>query len=88
MIALETIVTITIFLVSAALVYYRNFTRDYRKWTSMPGVPSLKPSFPFGNMSDLYMQRKSFMDSTLSVLHQLKDHREVTFHNYSQLGIF
>ena len=73
--AVETIVLIAIFFVTAAIVSYRNFTKNYRKWTSMPGVPSLKPSFPFGNMGDLYMRRKSFMDGLLDVMGQLKSHR-------------
>ena len=83
MVALEAVVTIFIFVVTAALVFYRNFTRGYRKWTSIPGVPSLKPSFPFGNMGDLYMQKKSYMDATLDVMDRLKGHRYVAFHKTS-----
>ena len=72
---LETVVSIAILLATLFYVFYRNYTKNYRKWRSMPGVPSLRPSFPFGNMRDLYLKRKSFIDGTQDVIGQLKGHR-------------
>ena len=60
--------------------------RNYRKWTSVPGLPSLRPSFPFGNMGDIYMQRKPFFDGQLDVFKQLEGHKYVLhlkFHQFT-----
>ena len=38
---------------------------------------ALRPSFPFGNMGDIYMQRKPFFDGQLDVFKQLEGHKYV-----------
>ena len=75
--ALTALATIAILLATAAYLFYHNYTKHYRKWRNAPGVPSLKPSFPFGNMGDLYMQRKSHFQGTQAVIDELKGHRYV-----------
>ena len=42
--------TVSIFLVTVATLafaLYRNYTRNYRKWTSVPGLPSLRHTGSF-----------------------------------------
>ena len=78
--ALATLASIAILLATAAYVFYHNFTKNYRKWSNMPGVPSLRPSFPFGNMNDIYMQKKSFIEGTQDVIDQLKGQRYTLTH--------
>ena len=82
---LATLVSIAILVATLAYAFYLNFTKNYRKWRCMPGVPSLTPSFPFGNMGDIYMQRKSFFEGTQAVIDQLKGHRYTPAHHGFQI---
>ena len=75
--ALSELATIAVLLATAAYLFYYNYTKHYRRWRNVPGVPSLKPSFPFGNMGDLYMQRKSDYQAKMDVIDELKGHRYV-----------
>ena len=75
--ALTELATVAILLATTAYLFYYNYTKHYRRWRNVPGVPSLKPSFPFGNMGDLYMQRKSDYQAKMDVIDELKGHRYV-----------
>ena len=75
--ALSELATFAVLLATAAYLFYLNYTKHYRKWRNVPGVKSLKPSFPFGNMGDLYMQRKSDYQAKMDVIDELKGHRYV-----------
>ncbi len=66
------------FLAMAAFVFYWYMTADYRRWEAS-GIPVVEePSFPFGNMGDLFAGKASQKDIARRLYEKMGGHKYVS----------
>jgi len=56
------------------IAWYFYMTKEYRKWEKT-GVPSIKPSFIFGNLKDVVLQKQHTLDFHREFYNKMAGHR-------------
>jgi hypothetical protein len=65
-------------LVALAFLAYYRLTKEYRQWEGS-GVATIKPTFPFGNMLDIWKGKKTMFDLHKEFYRKLKGERYVFY---------
>jgi len=61
-------------IIGLILIWYYYLTKDYGKWEAK-GLFSIKPSFLFGNLKEVYLQQAHTMDFHRDFYEKMSGHR-------------